>query len=132
MSPLNRFNSIPRGRLAWLAAIFLSGAVGLYAMLWQLQVRNSPDELDSRIERKIIRRLQTQPIRGRILDREGRVLAGNRVSYDLVCHVSEMRQPGSRTATIDHVIGQAYRIGQLLQRPVPFLAPVPFPAPTNM
>lgn len=123
MSALARFNSIHRGRLAVLAVIFLAGLVGLYATLWKLQVRNSPDELDSRIERKIIRRLQTQPIRGRILDRQGRVLAGNQVSYNLVCHVSEMRQPGSRASTIDHVIREGYRIGQLLQRPVPFLPP---------
>ena len=69
----------PRLRLAILGVVVLSLFVALFARLWFLQVLAAPTyrvQADS----NRVRFIQEQAPRGRILDRQGRVIVGNRPS----------------------------------------------------
>jgi penicillin-binding protein 2 len=102
-------------RLWMIGGVFAFGLVVLYGFLWRLQVRDGDDQLE-RVQQRIIRRIRESPVRGRIFSSDGMALVDNRTAYDLVFHVAEMRQPGSRARTIEYVFGSAYRLGQMLGR----------------
>jgi penicillin-binding protein 2 len=102
-------------RLWMIGGIFALGLVVLYGFLWRLQVRDGDDQLE-RVQQRIIRRIRESPVRGRIFSSDGLAVVDNRTAYDLVFHVAEMRQPGSRSRTIEYVFSSAYRLGQMLGR----------------
>ncbi len=110
----NRF-----ARLTVLGAAFVLLLVALLGRLWHVQVyRHGRHE--ERSSRQSVRRIRTLPVRGRIVGRDNTVLVDNRVSYDLVFHVSEMRQPGARRNTVGHIVESGRFLADLLEREPPF------------
>ena len=61
--------------------------------------------------------MRVSPVRGRIFSREGELLVGNEACYDLVFHLSEMRQPGHLRETKAYVLEAANRYSILFGRP---------------
>ncbi|HWR50493.1 MAG TPA: penicillin-binding protein 2 [Bryobacteraceae bacterium] len=68
-------------------AFFQYAAVGVFLFLisgfWDLQVRN-PDVYSEQAERNRVKSLPVLAPRGKILDRDGRVIVDNRASYSLI------------------------------------------------
>ena len=87
---------------AAVAAVILLGLVFIAVRLKALQVDSAADYGYAEA-RQSIRRVQTDGLRGRILDRRGVVLAGNRVSCDIVCDVARFRR-GSLARTVEEVM----------------------------
>jgi penicillin-binding protein 2 len=76
-----------------LVAIVLAGGLGiLLAGLWWVQVV-SAHEYRSHQETQAYRSVRIPAVRGKILDREGRVLAENRPSYNLSLYLDDLRKP---------------------------------------
>ncbi|HEX8770735.1 MAG TPA: penicillin-binding protein 2 [Acidimicrobiales bacterium] len=73
----------PRLRLGVLGVVVISLFAALLARLWYLQVLAAP-ELRVEAQRNSVRLVESEGTRGRILDRKGRVLVGNRVSNAVV------------------------------------------------
>lgn len=74
-----------RGSVLALAMAFVIGLLHLGVRLHEIQVRTAAD-YNYASARQSIRRIRTGGVRGRILDRQGRVLAGNRSTLSIVCH----------------------------------------------
>lgn len=83
------------------AAVFVMGMLLLVVRLKTLQVDSSADYNYANV-RQSERRVQTEGLRGRILDRNGTVLAGNRTSLSIVCDVSRFRKRGWKR-TVDEI-----------------------------
>lgn len=80
-------------RLWVLLAVFAAGLATLLWRLWQVQVLDSP-RYGAQLSTQSFRRVQTPGLRGRILDRNGNVLAGNRAAYSVVLYCEELRLAG--------------------------------------
>ena len=114
---------IERGRRKMMEGRVLLCALGLILpvlllliRLWQVQALQGP-ELSQNADRQSLRRLRVSPVRGRIFSREGELLVGNEACYDLVFHLSEMRQPGHLRETKAYVLEAANRYSILFGRP---------------
>ncbi|MBR4372615.1 MAG: hypothetical protein IKS92_16315, partial [Victivallales bacterium] len=114
---------IERGRRRTMEGRVLLCALGLILpvlllliRLWQVQALQGP-ELSQNADRQSLRRLRVSPVRGRIFSREGELLVGNEACYDLVFHLSEMRQPGHLRETKAYVLEAANRYSILFGRP---------------
>lgn len=99
----------PRLRLAVLGLVTVSLFATLFARLWYLQVLAAP-EFKVAAESNQVRFVQEPAPRGRILDRKGRVLVGNRVSR-VVTIERELLDDDDR----DEVVA---RLAALLQLPI--------------
>jgi penicillin-binding protein 2 len=76
-------NRLPQGRLA-IVSYFIVGMVGLLILgFWKLQVIDS-DKYSSLAERNRVRAIPIMAPRGRMLDRDGRVLVDNRPSFSVL------------------------------------------------
>ncbi|HZT21375.1 MAG TPA: penicillin-binding protein 2 [Verrucomicrobiae bacterium] len=74
-------------------AVVLAAGLGLLlAGLWWVQVV-SAREYQSHLETQSCRTVRLPAMRGKILDRENRVLADNRPRYNLVLYLDDLRQP---------------------------------------
>jgi penicillin-binding protein 2 len=106
-------NPFSAGAVACLAAaaVFLLGILILAVRLKALQV-DSPADYNYANVRQSERRVQTEGLRGRILDRNGVVLADNRTSLSIVCDVSRFRKRGwTRTVGgIEHAIEKVAKV----------------------
>lgn len=91
--------------------LFLCAFSFLGLVLWRIQVKDTA-EYSSSLDRQSIRRVRVPGGRGRILDRNGVILAENRPSYCLAVYIEEIRQPGRWSKTVDEV----ERILELLAR----------------
>lgn len=78
------------GRVRLLGFAILLGLGVLLAGLWYIQVV-SAREYSTRIRQQSFRTVRVPAVRGRILDRQGVVLADNRPCYNLVLYVEELR-----------------------------------------
>ena len=106
-------------RLRILGAAFTLCLGFLLWRLYQVQVSQAPRHLAS-IKEQSIRRIRINPVRGRIFARDGStVLADHRPRYDLVFHISEMRQPGKRQNTVDYILRQSILAADLIGRAPP-------------
>ena len=74
-----------------MSAVFALGIVHLIVSLRSVQIAGAAD-YSYASSRQSVRRVQTAGLRGRILDRKGGVLAGNRTSRSIVCRPSEFRK----------------------------------------
>ncbi len=85
-------------RRAWslwvLLTLFAAGMCVLVWRLWQVQVLDSP-RYGAQQSTQIFRHVQTPGLRGQILDRNGKVLAGNRATYSVMLYCEELRYPGN-------------------------------------
>lgn len=71
------------GRIAFFQYVAVAIFLFLISGFWELQVRN-PDIYSEQAERNRIKSLPVLAPRGKILDREGRVIVDNRASYSLI------------------------------------------------
>jgi len=85
----------PRLRLAIVGVVAFSLFAALFARLWFLQVMASPDYRLA-AERNQVRFVYVQAPRGRILDRDGRVVVENRMSTVVTVDRSELRKDDER------------------------------------
>lgn len=101
-------------RIAVLGLLFLCGVLLLVRRLWHVQVLDSP-RYGAAQSLQSLRRVEIPGLRGRILDRNGEVLADNRAAYAVVLYCEMLKQPGSWSNTIlavDSLIDQlAQRLG---------------------
>jgi penicillin-binding protein 2 len=93
---------VPRLRLGVLAVVVVSMFSVLFARLWYLQILTSPDFSRVATVNKL-RVVQIPPTRGRILDRNGVVLAGNKASDVITIDRKEIRNTARRKQLFDRV-----------------------------
>ena len=89
-------------RFAILTAAMFLGLLRLGAALHRMQMRESGDYAREQI-RHSIRRVRLPATRGRILDRNGAILADNKPSFAIAVYVEELRSPGNWSNTVDRV-----------------------------
>ena len=86
-------------RLWLLLGLFVAGLLTLVWRLWHVQVLDSP-RYGAAQSLQSFRRVAVPGLRGRILDRNGAVLADNRPAYAVAIYCEELRQPGAWDNTI--------------------------------
>ena len=79
-------------QLRLLAILLSGGLLLLLAGLWWVQVV-SASKYESHMETQSYRTVRIPAVRGKILDRDGRVLAENRPRYSLSLYLDDLRQP---------------------------------------
>jgi len=79
-------------QLRLVATVVAAGLGILLAGLWWVQVV-SAHEYQSHLETQAYRTVRLPAMRGKILDREGRVLAENRPRYNLSLYLDDLRKP---------------------------------------
>ncbi len=77
-------------QLRLLAAVVFAGLLMLLAGLWWMQVVKAND-YQSHLETQSFRTVRIPAIRGKILDRNGQVLAENRPSYNVSLYLEDLR-----------------------------------------
>ena len=83
---MNRDESIVSDFACWaVAAVFVFGLAVLAVRLKEVQIEDAADYGYANV-RQSVRRVQTDGDRGRIIDRNGVVLADNRRSISIVCN----------------------------------------------
>ncbi len=90
-------------RIALVAAAIVFFFLLLAFRLWQVQLLQGAEHRRL-TQRQSIRPVLLNPARGRIIASDGMVLADSISKYDLVAHLSEMRQPGRVGKTISYVL----------------------------
>ena len=95
-------------------AVFAIGLIVLAVHLKEVQVVASPD-YNYEKARQSVRRVQTAGMRGRILDRRGRVLADNRRCVSIVCNAAAY-QKRSWDATTEAITEAIRQIGRVIGR----------------
>lgn len=101
----------------WVAAfLFLAGLAVLGVRLWRLQVVESADYGD-RNEEQSVRVVRTEGVRGRILARDGRVLADNALTISAVCDPESFGK-GSWRRTAVAITNVFARLAAATGRPV--------------
>ena len=75
-----------------MALVILSGLGVLLAGLWWVQVVSARD-YQANLETQSFRTVRIPAVRGRILDRNGKVLAENRPTYNVSLYLDELRKP---------------------------------------
>src|SRR5436190_12776203 len=84
-------------QLRTIALVVLGGLTVLLGGLWWVQVVSARDYQES-LETQSFRTVRIPAIRGKILDREGNVLAENRPTYSVSLYIEELSKP-FRSAT---------------------------------
>ena len=79
-------------QLRLVALVLVGGLFILVTGLWWVQVV-SAREYQSHLDTQAYRTIRIPAVRGKILDREGRVLAENRPRYNLSLYLDELRKP---------------------------------------
>lgn len=103
-------------RIAALAGFVLVGFLFLAHALYEVQVVNTTSFSQDQLKQSI-RRVQVPGPRGRILDRNGVILADNRPSECIAYYVEELRQRGRWANTIRSVNGSIDRLAEVLGVP---------------
>jgi penicillin-binding protein 2 len=96
-------------QLRLVATVVAAGLCILLGGLWWVQVV-SAHEYQSHLETQAYRTVRLPAIRGKILDREGRVLAENRPRYDLSLYLDDLRKP------FDDAYGQLFKQARAAQK----------------
>jgi penicillin-binding protein 2 len=97
-------NRLPQGRLA-IASYFIVGMIGVLLLgFWKLQVIDA-DKYSSMAERNRVRYIPVIAPRGRMLDRDGRVLVDNRPSFSVLLLRDEPAQVEKHLASISDGLG---------------------------
>lgn len=110
-------------RLLPLALVFLAYYGMLIVCFWQAQVSQGLAHREV-VSRQSVRRIRQPGIRGRIVSADGLVLADTVPACTLVFHPAEMRQPGPRQRTIDHLLASATMMSRQLGRPTTLTAEI--------
>jgi len=88
----------------------------LLMTLWRIQVVHAAGYRTS-LDRQSMRRVRLPAPRGRILDRNGTVVADNRPSYCIAIYTEELRRPGRWANTVDAVDNLVDRLALLIEQP---------------
>jgi penicillin-binding protein 2 len=97
-------NRLPQARLA-VASYFIVGMIGVLLLgFWKLQVIDA-DKYSSMAERNRVRYIPVIAPRGRMLDRDGRVLVDNRPSFSVLLLRDEPAQVEKHLAAISEGLG---------------------------
>ena len=97
-------NRLPQARLA-IASYIIVGMVGVLLLgFWKLQVIDS-DKYATLAERNRVREIPVIAPRGRMLDRDGRVLVDNRPSFSVLLLRDDMAQVQKHLAAISDGLG---------------------------
>ena len=88
--------------IAGLGCLFLFGFLVLGVSLYRLQTDRAGEFAEVETT-QTTRRVSVPALRGRILDRAGRVLADCRPSRCIVCNLEELQQRGSRSNTVNAI-----------------------------
>ena len=96
-------------QLRLVALVLAAGLCILLAGLWWVQVV-SAHEYQSHLETQAYRTVRLPAVRGKILDREGRVLAENRPRYNLCLYLDDLRKQ------FDAAYGQLFRQARDMQK----------------
>ena len=114
---VSNFGQPPQGgidrmklRIAVLGILVIVAFVALFSRLWFLQVLAS-EEYEELAEENSVRYVYSEPSRGRILDREGRVLVTNRTSLSATIDKQIVDQPRERRMVLR-------RLSRVLEVPV--------------
>ncbi len=99
-----------------LAAVFVFGELVLAISLFRLQVLNVADFKEEQTI-QATRRVRVPGLRGRILDRRGRVLAESRASLGIRCDLQAFRRRGAASNTVAAVEASLDRLADLIRRP---------------
>src|SRR3954471_22214411 len=91
-------------RLSVIGIVVFSLFVALFARLWYLQVVQK-DEFAAVASANQIRTVPLTPMRGRILDRDGRVLADNDSTLNVTIDRSVIKTQSHRTALLARLAG---------------------------
>lgn len=113
---LHKTKPLQNWRLILLGLAFLAGLCLLGVRLYDLQVVQS-DLFEQRQVKQSVRRVLLPSPRGRILDRQGRLLADNQPNYCIALYVEELRRPGRWSNTIKAVDEELDRLAAVLQTP---------------
>ena len=105
-----------RIRLLIFGIIVLLGIVYLWFCLYDIQVVQTR-AFESAQDYHSLRRVRLPATRGKILDRNGVVLADNKPSYCVSIYLEEMRQKGAWTNTINYVAGRLDEISKVVGVP---------------
>ena len=105
-------------RFLILGVIMALAYVLILFRLWEVQIKEGEAHREN-ISRQSIRSIRDPGVRGRIFSSDGKLLADNRPSYDVVFHLSEMRRPGRRINTIKYIIECSDRIAKALKKKQP-------------
>ncbi len=89
-------------RIRLLMGIMLLMLIGLGGWLWHIQITRGPSLAEDQ-NRQSMRRVRLPGVRGRLYDREGKLVADNQPSYTISIYLEELRQPGSWDRTIERV-----------------------------
>ncbi|HEX6786294.1 MAG TPA: penicillin-binding protein 2 [Acidimicrobiales bacterium] len=91
-------------RLGVLGIVAVSLFATLFARLWYLQMM-SPERLDQQVQTSRIRTVQLAPMRGRIFDRNGMVMADNRRILSVTIDRAEIRSAAKRKILFTRLSG---------------------------
>ncbi|MEN8184481.1 MAG: penicillin-binding protein 2, partial [Myxococcota bacterium] len=94
-----------QGRLIWLAVGVVLAFGLFFGRLFQLQVLER-ESLSRRSDRNAVRHVPLEPPRGRIVDREGRVLATTRPAFGLQVMPSDVAEPERIFAALAELVGE--------------------------
>ena len=98
--PTKTTRSIVRIRI--LLGVLVSLQAALMVFLWNLQVVRG-HTFQENIRQQSMRRIRLPAQRGKIIDRNGIVIADNRPSVNLALYLEELRVPGPASKTLDRI-----------------------------
>ncbi len=99
-----------------LGVIMIIGVTFLAWRLWQVQVVEGSRYGEVQLAQSL-RSVELPGLRGRILDRNGVVLADNRPAYAIVLYCEELQQPGKWENTVDAIDALIDQLAQRLSLP---------------
>lgn len=89
-------------RIRLMLGLFLCLQGGILVRLWNLQVVEGHTYREN-VQEQSLRRIRHPGARGKIVDRNGIVLADNRPSTGIALYMEELRIPGGMKKTVDHI-----------------------------
>lgn len=105
-------------RLRFLLALMLAAFATLAVALWQMQVARGGD-FRRDLARQSVRRVRVPGARGAIVDRQGRPLADNRCSFNVVLYLEELRPRRRRDSLRQEVHRAIETMSAILGLPMP-------------
>lgn len=104
---------VPRLRLSVLGVVAVALFAALFARLYDLQIVGSP-EFQVQAEANRVRTVQVPAPRGRILDRNGKVLVDNRIAVVVAIERGEFNDlsEGDRNMLVMRLTGELNRVGK--------------------
>jgi penicillin-binding protein 2 len=102
-------------QLRLLTFVVLGGMAALLASLWWIQVVSARDYQEN-LETQSYRTVRIPAVRGKILDRNGSVLADNQPSYNVSLYLEELRVPFEAAYTAEAIQIRSRLAGQLHQK----------------